>query len=168
MNKIPTIRTAEKMAELAVKLHQAGAGWHGPLLRAAMAGELRLLMVPPGERIPLRLLDPMRDPRPLVVLLSGDGIKPVGPEGFPQAARLFRWARFLMLHGAGGEAAHYELAADAARATGRVVIAECIAAHLPDWLAFRAAHVPRTPSLAIEARDGLHPIHTAPAGAVMQ
>lgn len=161
------IKRAAQMAELAVKLQQAGVGWHVPLLRAAMLGDLRFAMVSPGGRVPLRILDMNRDRRPLVVLLNGDGGGPAEPDAFPQTRRLLRWARFVMLHGAGGEAFHYECAAEAARQTGQVLVAETTAAALPAWVALKLATAPRTPGLVIEPR-GPHPINTAPAEAVIQ
>lgn len=139
-----------------------------PLLRAAMAGEIRFVMVCPAGRIPLRILDMERDRKPLLVGLNGDGGGPATPDAFPQAQRLMRWARCIVLHGAGGEAVHYQCAVEAARVVGRVLIAETTATVLPDWVALKAQIVPKTPGLVIAARDGLHPVETVPAGTVVQ
>jgi hypothetical protein len=156
-----------QMADAAVMLRQAGADWHVPLIRAAMCGDIRFAMVPPGSRLPLRLLDMTREPRPFVVVLNGDGGGPAEPDAFPQARRLFQWARFAMLHGAGGNPFHYQCAVEAARVVGRVVIAETTGAALPAWVALKQATAPTTPGLVIEPR-GPHPINTAPAGTVVQ
>ena len=159
-----------RMTDLAVRLAQGGDTWHAPLIRACMAGDLRLIMIPPGARMPLAPLDVTRDRRPLVVILAGDGAEPAGPGHFPQALRLFRWARFVMVHGTGGQAVHYEIAAAAAQEVGRVVIAETGGDYLKDWCAFKAVNAPRTPGLIITTRPGEppHPMTGAPAGATVQ
>lgn len=170
MGETIKITSAGLMSDMAVRLAQAGAPWHGPLLRAAMVGDLRLCMVPPGSRLPLSVLDMERDRRPLVVVLHGDGLQPCGPEGFPQSRRLLRWAGFALLHGAGGLPFHYQIAVEAARETGRVVIAETTGALLPEWVALKVAVAPTTPGLIIAVPPGkpAHPCETAPAGAVVQ
>lgn len=164
--------TRAQMAEAILRMEQAGAAWHVPLLRAAMAGDLRLAFVPPGSRLPLAMLDMRRHPRPLVVVLAGDGGTggPAGPDAFPQARRLLLWARYALLHGAGGMAWHYTLAAEAAARFRRVVVAETTGAALPAWIELKAAVAPDTPSLAIAVPPGrpAHPLCTAPAGMVVQ
>jgi hypothetical protein len=162
------ITKAAQMAEMIARLEQAGDTWHTPLIRAALRGEIAFTILSPGSRLPLRLLDPMRHPGPLVVVLGGDGIEAGGPGHFEQAARLIRWARFILLHGSGGDPTHYEIAVEAARHVRRVVIVETTADYLKDWVDFRFVHARTTPTLVVEARDGLHPVNTAPAGAVVQ
>jgi len=160
---------AEHMAELIWRSEAAGAGWHVPLFRAAAAGILRLCMVPPGTRVPLSILDPTRHHRPLVVVLCGDGAAPAGPGDFPQSRRLLGWANFIVLHGSGGLAWHYQLAAEAALAMGRVVIAESTAAHLDEWFSLKRATAPRTPGIGWRVPPGgQHPCNLAPAGTVFQ
>lgn len=164
------LKNPVRMADLAVRIAQGGDTWHAPLIRACMAGDLRLIMIPPSVRMPLAPLDPTRDRRPLVVILAGDGPEPAGPGDFPQALRLFRWARFVIVHGTGGQAFHYQAAVEAARLTGRVVIAETGNDYLKDWCAFRIVNAPRTPGLIITTPPGQppHPMMGAPAGATVQ
>jgi hypothetical protein len=165
------LESPAQMAQFAVRMQQAGAGWHAPLLRAAMSGDLRLLMVPPGRSVPLAVLDPQRDHRPLVVILCGDGVPPQGtPDDFPQARRLMRWAGFVMLHGAAGEAWHYGLAAELATVSRRVLIVETTGSDLPAWIDLKNRLAPRTPSIGWKVPDGQpqHPINAAPAEAVIQ
>ncbi len=164
------IKTRAQMAEAVRRMEQAGAGWHVPLLRAVMAGDLRAAFVAPGSRVPLSLLDMTRHPRPLAVVLMGDGGGPAEPAAFPQARRLLRWARFIVLHGAGGDAWHYGLAAAAAARFRRVVIAETTSAALPAWFALKAEVAPATPGIGWTVPPGqpAHPINAAPAGAVLQ
>jgi hypothetical protein len=142
-----TIKTRARMADMAVRLTQAGAGHHMPLIRAAMAGVLRFPVVPPGGRMPLRLLELAQDRHPLTVLLADDGDAPPGPAGLPQTTRLLRWARAIMLHTAGGEPKRHATAAQATVLTGRLVLAETDTAHEADELAARVA--PCTATLRI-------------------
>ncbi|MBR0653653.1 hypothetical protein [Plastoroseomonas arctica] len=166
---ISILKTKRQMADLAVRLEQAGAGWHAPLIRAAMTDELRLLMLSPEGRVPLDLLDMAKRPIPLVVILAGDNDPPAGPGHFPQARHLFGWARFIMVHGAGGHPLHYEIARDAARAHGRVVIAETTTACLRDWIDFKLVTAPGTPGLVVAPpKGGQHPSAVIPAGTVLQ
>lgn len=158
------------MAETIRRMEQAGAGWHVPLLRAAMAGDLRFCILQPGQRLPLSQLDMQRHPRPFAVILGGDAGGPAGPDAFPQARRLLRWAAGIVLHGAGGEARHYGAVAEAAMLLRRVALVETTTAALPQWLALKAEVAPATPALVVEVPPGkpAHPTMTAPAGAVIQ
>jgi hypothetical protein len=56
-----------------------------------------------------------------------------GAGDFPDADRLMKWARRVMIHAMGGEAAHYQLAVDAARNHGRVLLIETRTAHEVAW-----------------------------------
>ncbi|MGK7870973.1 hypothetical protein [Falsiroseomonas sp. E2-1-a20] len=169
MNPCFTINDTARLAELAVKLQQSGAAHPLPLIRAAMAKELAFVMVAPGGRIPLRVLDPMKHPLPVVVVLGGDHAEPAGPDDFPQTRRLLRWSRATMLHGAGGEELHYAAAVSAARAVGRVLIAETCSVHLADWIALAKAVAPHVATLVIAPKPGTsHPYEAAPAGVVLQ
>lgn len=151
-------------------LDAAGAPWHGPLFRAALAGELQVLLVQPGARVSRVLLNGAGRPVPLVVLLAGDGGGPADPDAFPQARRLMRWARFILLHGAGGEVWHYRLAVEAAQAHRRLLIAETTSAALPAWIALKRAVAPGTRGLVVAVPEGEPPHPSMPArpGAVVR
>ncbi|MCX7371246.1 MAG: hypothetical protein NTW56_02200 [Alphaproteobacteria bacterium] len=167
---MPTFNTSDAIAAQIVRLEAAGFTHAMPLLRAAAAGALHLVALPPGARVPLRLLDATRQRKALVVLLGGDhGLIQHGPEAWPQSRRLLAWSRWTLLHGAGGEARHYALAAQATCLFGRALIAECSSHHLPAWRALREEVAPRTPGMIVECRPGdCHPRLGAPAGAVLQ
>ena len=77
---------------------------------------------------------------PAVVLIGDDDDEPTGPDGWHVAPRLLSWARLLVLHGTGGEAAHYQAVVDQAPKFGRALIVECTSAHLPLWIAAAARH----------------------------
>lgn len=162
----------DKLADLIWKSEQAGDTWHSPLYRAAREGNLNLLMVPPGERAPVSLLDPVKHRKPLVVILCGDpGDAAIhhGPDAFPQTIRFMRWARFIMLHGAGGEPVHYRMLAQAAAFTGRTLVVETDGVTLPAWMAFKARLAPQTPGIIVKPHPGVeHPRSRMPAGVVAQ
>lgn len=164
------IKTRAQLAEAIWRMEQAGAGWHVPLLRAVLGGTIRAVFVAPGSRVPRSLLDMSRHPRPLVVVLAGDGGGPAEPDAFPQARRLLRWARFIILHGTGGEASHYALAAEAAIQARRVLLVETTSAALPAWFAAKSEVAPATPGIgwAVPPGKPAHPINGAPAGTVLQ
>ena len=164
------IKTRAQMAEAIRRFEQAGDTWHLPLLRAAMAGALRFTILPPGMRTPLRILDMQRDPRPLVVVLGGDAGGPATPDAFPQARRLMRWAAFVMLHGAGGQAWHYAVAVEAAAVLRRVLLIETTGAALPAWVALKTEVARSTPGLGVMVPPGepAHPREAPPPGAVLQ
>jgi hypothetical protein len=165
-----TISSLSQMAEAAVRLEQAGDKCHPVLLRAAMAGALRLCFVLPGARLPLKVLNPMRDSRPLAVVFAGDGVEPTGPESFPQAMRALRWSKRIMIHGTGGQPAHYALAVQATLACGRLVLIETCSAFEPTWTALATRVAANTPTLRIIIPPGAppHPCLGAPAGVVIQ
>lgn len=153
-----TIKSRQQMAEIAVRLTQAGAGFYAPMIRAAMAGDLRFAIVPPSGQIPLRLLEEdVADRRPLVVILSADGNDAAGPDAFPQARRMLRWARALMIHAAGGQPEHYAAAVCASIALRRFLLVETDTAHEAEWCALAARLAPHTPMLRITTRPGTPP-----------
>jgi len=165
-----TLKTGAQMADLAVRLIQAGAAHHVPLIRAAMAGALRFTIVPAGARMPLRLLDPSVDSRPLTVILAGDDVNPAGPKDFPQVRRLVRWASGIMVHATCGEPKHY---AEAARATvllRRFLLVETCSGREAEWCALAANLAPQTPTVRITVRPGAppHPAFAMPAREVLQ
>ncbi len=170
MTTFRQITDPARIADLAVRAAQAGDAFHTPLIRAAMTGTVDCVFLAPGSQVPNRFLDPMKQRKPVIIVLGGDGAKPCGPEGFPQAAKLMRWCRWAMLHGAGGLPWHAELALQAANLMRRAIIVECTGAFLPDWVKLKEDLAPKTAGLIIAVPKGKpqHPRNTAPAGTVMQ
>ncbi len=164
------IKTRAQMAEALRICEQAGDTWHAPLIRAAMVGDIRFTILPPGTRLPLAMLDMPRQLRPLLVLAGGDAGGLATPHAFPQSRRLMRWAGFTILHGAGGEAWHYTMAAEVALHARRVLIVETSGAALPAWIALKAEVVPGTPGLVFKVPPGrpAHPCEAPPPGARVQ
>ena len=165
-----TCKTPAQLADLAVKLRQAGADHQVPLIHAAMAGKIRVAFIPPGSRLPLQLLKAATDPRPFAVILAGDGPDPVGPSAFPQARRLLRWAGGIIVHVTGGLPEHYALAAGATVLLHRLVLVETNAACEAAWCDLVANLAPSTPTLRITVRPGApqHPTFIRAAGEVLQ
>lgn len=108
----------------------AGYGFRNPIYRAALAGDAALVELMPGTRIPREVL--WRD-APTIIVANDDAGRSNGVGDFPDADRLMKWARRVMIHAMGGEAAHYQLAADAARNHGRVLLVETRTAHEVAW-----------------------------------
>ena len=163
-------KTREQMADLAVRLTQAGAHHQVPLIRAAMAGKLRFAFILPGTRLPLRLLDAATDPRPFAVILAGDGPNSAGPQDFPQARRLLRWAGGIILHATGGLPEHYALAAGATMVLRRLVLVETCTARESEWCDLAVSLAAYTPTLRITVRPSAppHPSFTMPVGEWLQ
>ncbi len=161
--------TQGQMAELAVRLRQAGAEHTVPLVQAAMRGELRVALVPPDGRLPKHLLAG-GGRLPLALILSDDADVSHGPSRFPQARAHLRWARSILLHAAGGRPEHYALAAEATVLCRRLVVVETASgAREAEWLALAEAVAPRTPLLRITPPPGgAHPTLAVPPGAAVQ
>ena len=162
------LTTRGQMATAAVQLRQAGDDHHGPLFQAAMRGELRFAIILPDGRFPKHLLG--GDRLPCALLLSDDADVSFGPARFPQARKLFRWARRIILHAAGGEPEHYAIAVEATVACGRLVLVECASGEREaGWLGLIKAVAPRTPLLRITPKGGgAHPTFMVPAGVTRQ
>ena len=122
-----------------------------PLCRAVAARRVRLITHIRGTLIRPSLL---RVRVPTVVIVGDDDDASSGPMGWRQAGLLLDWAGNAILHGAGAEAEHYELAV--ALAPFGHLLVETSTAFLDAWM--DCARRTRTPSIAIRAPAGLpHP-----------
>lgn len=124
------INNPRAISELMAAQAMAGYGFRNPIYRAALAGDAALVELMPGARIPREVL--WRD-APTIIVANDDAGRSNGAGDFPDADRLMKWARRVMIHAMGGEAAHYQLAADAARNHGRVLLVETRTAHEVAW-----------------------------------
>ncbi len=77
-----------------------------------------------------------------------------GPDAWRCACKLGAWAQAVIVHGAGGEASHYEMAVQATFLMRRVVLIETTSLHAPAWAA--RIDCPRT--LMILPNGGPHPL----------
>ncbi len=162
------IKEPAQMAEAMVFLNRAGDAHHGPFFRMAASGEMSFALVPPNAKLPMRVLAGGK--RPCAVVLCDDDLVACGPSRFPQARKLFGWARAIVLHAAGGLAEHYEAAAGVTVACGRLVMVETASGERElQWLALIEAVAPRTRRLHITPPPGTaHPAFIVPPGTTVQ
>ena len=95
--------------------------------------------------------------RPTVALVGDDPGTPYGlggPCAWRCAPALRSWRQAAIVHGAGGESAHYAEAIIAAHTIGRIVFVETTSANAPSWVDFLACET----TLLIKPKDGPHPL----------
>jgi len=143
--------------DLAIAAASLHAPWAVPMFRAVRDGLINLAQPQRDALITEAML--AQSSRPLIVLVSDDDYESTGPQGWACTQTLQSWGRGAIVHGAAGEAAHYELAVTGALAVRRFVIIECNSAHQKSWEAEIAT---RMSTLSIRAREGLHPKPLAP------
>jgi len=155
-----TAQTPDALAEAIALLHRAGQTWHVPLLQATRQGLIALRFIPPGERVPVRALDPTASPLPTVTVLCGDDHSDrCRPSDFPQAVRWLRWARAIALHGTGGREEHYAAAVAAALLVRRVLVVDLPSRAVPEWLELARRVAPKAHGLMLLPPPGaVHPI----------
>lgn len=144
----------------AIRLNEAaGAMGQAHLMRALQQGRIAYFpLLPDSSSSRFKAFVRAISRRPAIALIGDDDGFDRGPQGWSLTGRAVAWARRIMIHGAGGEIAHYEAAILAAKVAGRCLVVECSSATLPAWidLARTAAHSP--PTLIIEPRNGVHPL----------
>jgi hypothetical protein len=100
--------------------------------------------------------------RPTVILIGDDPGAPDGmggPDAWRCTRSLGRWARGVLVHGTGGQAAHYAGAVRAARQLGRVALIETTSVHAQAW----AERLNCRRTLLLLPRSGSHPLGAAEA-----
>jgi hypothetical protein len=124
-----------------------------PLYRAIRSGEINLVQPERCAELPAALLQDRK--RAVVILIGDDDGVETGPPGWVCTKTLQRWGLGALIHGAGGEAEHYQFAVTGALLVRRFVIVECASIHQPAW---ELALAPLMGTLTIRASgDGLHP-----------
>lgn len=160
------LTSREGMADLVMRFEQAGAGHLVPLVRAASAGALCFTLTTKGDPVEERFLNL---PQPTVVVLGADHAGAFGPEGWPQATGLLRWAHRAVIHAAAGQPEHYALIAQAAVRFRRVLVIECEGNQAGSWRELAQEVAPKLPVLNILPKPGeVHPRLSVPAGTVLQ
>ena len=129
------INSREDLLRAIVIMQQSEDGRHRvPLLRALYTGRIQYF-----EALRSRSGQTKRflaiASKPAVILIGDDDDAPTGPAGWSVAERALGWANYVILHGAGGEAEHYEAAVRLAEQFGRVAIIESTSARLDEWKA---------------------------------
>lgn len=163
------IRDWSDLPRAIVAATQAGSVGCAHLLRALNSGRIALLPLQPEcSAAAFKRWMKTTAKRPAIVLIGDDYGADLGPAGWPTAERAVRWCRAVLLHAAGGEVWHYEMAVQNAQSFGRVLVVECTTKTLPAWLNLVDSVRPIPPvSLVIMPPDGLaHP--ASPARETMQ
>lgn len=143
-----TIRDHATMNAIIQAQEAGGFAVRNELYRAALAGDLAaVLEVAPRGRVSR---DMLWTNAPTVAVINDDGGLSCGPQDFPDAARLFAWARRVMIHAAGGEAVHYAWTVEAARIFRRVVMVETTTLAEPAWMALAERERDRREAEGIE------------------
>ena len=166
MSAVPFVNVtrADDVARLIGVYQSLGLAHRVPLLRAAMHGRIAFVAVERGGEPPLRHLKKLRSPA--VVLIGDDDYLSTGPDGWPGAVKLRRWARGAMVHGAGGKTEHYALAVGMALERERLLFIETSSVHARGWGEFLLAGSPPVPFVGMLPHDGAHPV--MPAREAMQ
>lgn len=156
--------TPTQLAEVIVCMEQAGEGYRLPLIRAAAAGRLEVVVAIHGQPVPARHL---KQTMPTIVILADDQPASTGPAPWRQVCRLLRWAKVVVLHATGGAAEQYALLAGTTELMSRVLLVEMEHRHHAAWLDMVQPYMMRLSVLSILPPPGdTHP--RLPAGAMVQ
>lgn len=128
-----------------------------PLFRAAADGLLALISLDaPSTPWPAKLIERYPN-RPTVFLLGGDpgfGHSDPAPSEWMCGRRLKYWCRAAVVHGAGGEPAHYRQAVPAALLVRRLAFVETTSRRASEWAEFLDCPLTHV----IVPVDGVHPV----------
>ncbi|MDT7953186.1 MAG: hypothetical protein RQ966_16915 [Acetobacteraceae bacterium] len=116
------------------RMQAAGAGHRVPILQALYRGEIAHLELGRGASASAfkRWAAAIQLPG-LALLGDDDHAAADGPDTWPIAGRVLRWARFVLIHGGTGYASHYEYAVALAKRYRRLLIIECTSANIAAW-----------------------------------
>jgi hypothetical protein len=108
------LTTKNQLAQAIVVASHLGLAGRVELLRSVRAGEVALIEIDRTAEAPLGELNRVTT-RPIVCLIGDDDYCSSGPSGWKAWPRLGDcWAKYGMIHAAGGDAATYRLAIDLA------------------------------------------------------
>jgi hypothetical protein len=118
------------------RLQAAGAGHRVPVLQALYRGQIAHLEMHRHSSARLFKQWAAMSRLPALVLLGDDDhATPDGPDTWPLAPRVLRWARFVVVHGGAGRPEHYEHVVALTAVHRRVVMIECSSASILAWQA---------------------------------
>ncbi len=116
------------------KMQVAGAGHRVPLLQALYRGQIAHLEMHRASSARLFKQWAAMSRLPALALLGDDDHSPLdGPDSWPIAPRVLRWARFVVIHGGAGRPEHYEHVLSLTAVHRRVVMVECSSANILAW-----------------------------------
>ncbi len=115
-------------------MQQAGAHHRVPLMQALYHGRIALMDLyrPASATMVKRWMAAARLPAIAMIGDDDEGAEQ-GPDTWPVAARLLRWARFVVIHGGAGYSKHYEHVVTLALIHRRVLMIECSSANVAAW-----------------------------------
>jgi len=118
------------------KMQAAGVGHRIPLLQGLLHGRIaRMEFQRDGSARQFKQWAAASRLPALALLGDDDHAVPDGPDSWPCARRVLRWARFVLIHGGSGRPEHYEYAAHLTGIHGRLVMVECSSANISAWQA---------------------------------
>lgn len=130
------INTWSDIPDAISKMQVAGVGHRVPIMQALYHGRIAHLEVQRtgSNGLMKRWMAAVAMPA-LLLIGDDDHASPDGPATWPIAERALRWARFVLLHGAGGLAEHYHYAVSLTEQYRRLVLVECASDNLQAWRA---------------------------------
>jgi len=130
------INTWDDIPPAIARLQAAGAGHRVPLLQALYRGQVAHLEMHRHSSARLFKQWAAMSRLPALVLLGDDDhATPDGPDTWPLAPRVLRWARFVVIHGGAGRPEHYEHVLALTAVHRRVVMVECSSCNISAWQA---------------------------------
>lgn len=124
------------VATAIARMQVAGAGHRVPVMQALFDGRIAHLELHRGSSAKLFKQWTAMSSLPALALLGDDDYAtPDGPDSWPIAQRVLRWAKFVLIHGGAGQPEHYEYAVVLTATFRRVVMIECSSANVPTWRA---------------------------------
>ncbi len=130
------INTRDDIPAAIARLQAAGA-WHRvPLMQAAYHGRIDHTELHRGTSAQYFKRWAAASCHPALALVGDDDHSPLdGPDTWPLAPRVLRWARFVVVHGGAGRPEHYERVLALTAVYRRVVMIECSSANIEAWQA---------------------------------
>lgn len=129
------INSRDDIPPAIARMQAAGAGHRVPLLQAVYHGRIAHAELHRGTSARYFKLWAAASYLPALALVGDDDhATPDGPDTWPIAQRVLRWARFILIHGGAGRPEHYEHAIELTGAFRRVAMIECSSANIEAWL----------------------------------
>lgn len=161
MNAFVHIDSWEAIPAAISRMQTAGADHRVPILRALYRGEIAHLELGRGGSTSAfkRWAAAIQLPG-LALLGDDDHAAADGPDTWPIAHRVLRWARFILIHGGTGDASHYDYAVELARQYRRLVMIECSSANIAAWESAASRWCAGAEGLVMRPPPGVvHPAH---------
>lgn len=153
VHRLNTFEQLDRVCEEVARLSPC----HLPLFQAAASGTICLVQIENRSTKWPRTYLHRYENRPTCVVISDDrgyGFPSYPPEQWASAKRIKYWCAAAMVHGSGGELAHYKQAALSTLAAKRFALIETTSEHAMAWAKFLAP----TRTLVILPDSGVHPV----------